>query len=296
MSRLAERGAVKGTRDCHRRLLRVLAAMNSDRLAAAYKAMPLPTAIVEWMDCLRKRSGWIPRTMVKYLASIAGALSALPLYRSGAPAINLNAYPEWRQSLLGAAKAAQRTLPKAPKGATKEDVAQAIRQEPKLYVKAALILSWVVAGRTGDVARLQKQHVVLREDGTVTVTWLETKTSSRTGPRSITTSMPPEWMPILRRWHEARNSWLFPANNLLNGEIRTALRRVSPVLECRSLRRGALETMALAGTPTETLLIFSGHTTERMLLVYLGWGRQHADRTSRTAAAGAALIPTSMTL
>jgi hypothetical protein len=38
------------------------------------------------------------------------------------------------------------------------------------------------------------------------------------------------------------------------------------------MRRGALVTMALAGTPVEVLLHLSGHTSVKSLRRYLGYG------------------------
>jgi hypothetical protein len=269
--------------------------MASDEKADAYLAMPMATSIIVWMDELRRRKTWAPRTLIKYLASTAGALASLPLYRAGACSIMLSQWPEWRQALLGAAKLAQRALPRAPQSATRAEVNQAIRAEVKLHVRTAMMIAWVVAGRTGDVSRLQKEHVIIHQGPTgptISVTWLETKTSTRTGPRSVTAAVPQEWISTLQRYLEQRNRWLFAKDRtILNTEIRVALRRINPRLECRSLRRGALETMARAGTPSAVILEFSGHTTEKMLRTYLGWGRHLSGVTAATTAASGALLP-----
>jgi hypothetical protein len=53
------------------------------------------------------------------------------------------------------------------------------------------------------------------------------------------------------------------------------LRRTAPGLECRSLRRGSLQTLAQMGLPTEVLLTFSGHRSAATLYRYLGWGSEH---------------------
>jgi integrase len=254
-----------------------------------YQAMVAPVAIVEWFDHLRKQKQWAARTMLKYMASTSGALSALPLYRKGAPSLNLNQFPEWRAALLGVAKLVRKTLPQAPRGATQAQVLQAIRIEVSLPVKAALVLAWVCAARTSDIWRLQKRHVTINTDGSLSITYLETKTAKATGPRSLTTTpLPAPWLALFRRWYEQRHAWLFPTGGL-NKEVRAALRRVDPLLECRSLRRGALQTMALAGVPANVLMEYSGHTTERMLRVYLGWGRLLRSVTTTTAAAGTTL-------
>jgi integrase len=284
LPRLVDSGAAAETRRTHRRMLATLL-----RMGDVYKAMSAPVAIVEWLDHLRKTKKWAARTMLKYMASTSGALSSLPLYRRGAVPFMLNHCPEWRAALLGAAKLVRKTLPKAPLGATRAQVVQAIQQEISLPVKAALILAWVCAARTSDIWRLQKRHVTINSNGSISLTYLETKTAKATGPRSLTTApLPTAWLEIFRRWYDQRNAWLFPEKGL-NVETRTALRRVDPRLECRSLRRGALSAMAEAGVPSSVLLEYSGHTSERMLRVYLGWGRLLRSVTKTTAEAGAAL-------
>ena len=61
-------------------------------------------------------------------------------------------------------------------------------------------------------------------------------------------------------------------------------------MEARSVRRGSLQTMALAGVPLETLILYSGHTNEKTLLRYLGWGHAAGARQRQMADAGAVLV------
>ena len=60
--------------------------------------------------------------------------------------------------------------------------------------------------------------------------------------------------------------------------IMLAIREVlqDPKATVRTIRRGALIAMALAGTPTETLMQLSGHTQVRTLRKYLGHGAHEA--------------------
>jgi integrase len=55
--------------------------------------------------------------------------------------------------------------------------------------------------------------------------------------------------------------------------IRDMINSVADELELRSIRRGGLTHMAEAGTPIPTILLFSKHADEKMLMRYLGWGR-----------------------
>ena len=54
--------------------------------------------------------------------------------------------------------------------------------------------------------------------------------------------------------------------------VLTALRRISSDLENRSLRRGALQALAISGVDEPTLLLFSGHVLVSTLRRYLAWG------------------------
>jgi hypothetical protein len=67
--------------------------------------------------------------------------------------------------------------------------------------------------------------------------------------------------------------------------VTAALRLGHMELEQRSLRRGALQTMADKGVSEEVMLQFSGHTTVAMLRRYLDWGRKGMDRAKGTRSA-----------
>jgi hypothetical protein len=98
-------------------------------------------------------------------------------------------------------------------------------------------------------------------------------------------------MALVRQWLEQRATsvWVFPTPDALGPQVRQALRAVDPALEQRSLRRGALLTMAAAGVSEAVLLEFSGHTTGRMLRRYLGFGASLAATGMQTLAAAALL-------
>jgi hypothetical protein len=64
-----------------------------------------------------------------------------------------------------------------------------------------------------------------------------------------------------------------------------------PTMEARSVRRGSLQAMAHNGVALDTLILFSGHTNEKTLLRYLGWGHSAGARQRLMAAAGSVLVP-----
>jgi hypothetical protein len=77
----------------------------------------------------------------------------------------------------------------------------------------------------------------------------------------------------------APNQFLFPPAAVHQPLMLAAIREAAPYDSLRSMRRGALQT--LATTPLqdqtlpsiETLLHFSGHTNARTLKRYLNWGK-----------------------
>lgn len=60
--------------------------------------------------------------------------------------------------------------------------------------------------------------------------------------------------------------------------IRDMLTSVNDRLELRSIRRGGLQRMAGSGVPISTVLHFSRHADEQMLMRYLSWGAHAAER------------------
>ena len=63
---------------------------------------------------------------------------------------------------------------------------------------------------------------------------------------------------------------MFP-RRLTGATLKLALRTVSPLLEQRSIRRGALQLMASNNTDETTLMRFSGHRRVETLRRYLNW-------------------------
>jgi integrase len=192
-----------------------------------------------------------------------------------------------------AARKVRSEVPRQPHPALKEQVIQAIALETSLPVRVALALAWHAAGRVGDILRLRTADVVVAQAG-VTITYRVHKTLLSRGVYSPPPlKLPPQQLALLNRWLEERKrghqQYLFPSPERLGPQVKVALRRVSPTLEQRSLRRGALLHMAKTGVPATVLMEYSGHTTERMLRRYLSWGADLRDRANQAQAAAAAL-------
>ncbi len=125
----------------------------------------------------------------------------------------------------------------------------------------------------GCVLQLDASDVVLRPDLSLSVRFRRGKGARVRGPYTVHTA--PLSAPNaarLRRWIDQRRSRLF-GRETTGPQVRDALRRVHPALEQRSLRRGALQTLALSpGITDEVLMLYSGHTQVATLRRYLSWG------------------------
>jgi integrase len=280
---MAAKGLVKTTRLEHERMLRRLAAMPAD-----LQPLPLGKALVELFTRERRQRRWRWTTTLKYLASCQGACALLPLYREGAPPMRLSPDPVWSQAMRAAGIAARQELPRQPTPAHWTNVVQAIQQESSLACQTAILLSWFTAARCGCVLQLHSQDVELTPQGLV-VRFRRGKSARVRGPYTVHTPPLPEPIAdIVRRWLEERaGRTLFPSTTGV--DIKIALRRSHPELEQRSLRRGALQTLACApGITDELLMEFSGHTRVATLRRYLNWGKAapHLQQEMRRAAGG----------
>ena len=285
-SKLIEAGVNKETRATHRRLLKTLSSMT-----APYRAMHISTAISEWLEHRRKQCHWRQVTRMKYMCSTQGAIASLPLYKHGALPIQISSCPSWRAAMRTCARAARTEIPRQPMPATFAAVCKAAALEPQLQVRVAMLIAWMVAGRVGDCLRLLTKDVTM-SNNCLTITYRHHKTNNHKGPYSVTSApLAPDHASLVQRWLGNRRSstFLFPQPKPTGVAVRVALRRADAKLEQRSLRRGALLTMAAAGVCEATLMEFSGHTTVAMLRRYLAWGTAAKHTTDATRAAAAAL-------
>jgi len=267
MPRLAAEGLVATTRAEHLRTLRLLSDM-PPRL----QNLPLSAAIITFVTSLASSRRWRHTTRLKKLATAQGALTLLPLYRT-APAITLSTCPTWRQAMRAAGIKAREELPRQPKPATAAEVTQAIAKEPSLPTAAAIIVAWHTAARVGCVLQLDAEDVLLNSDRSISVRFRRGKSVRARGPYTVHTGpLPRQHFDRLLRWHARRRHSLFKTSTT-GAEVRTALRRINPELEQRSLRRGSLQALAQSPNITdEVLMLFSGHTQVSTLRRYLSWG------------------------
>ena len=286
---LASDGLVKSTRLEHMRMLAKLPTL----ITPALSQLPLTSALVTALLRERQKRKWKWSTTVKYLATVHGATALLPLYRATPFPIRLGVCPVWNQSLRAAAQRARQELPRQPAAITWRELQPVLSSLPDTPVFVALLLGWFSAARLGCILQLSRADLTLhKETRTVDIRFRRGKGARARGPYTVCTPPIPEKLwGRFERYVESRNSWIFPTATT-GSHLKEALRLAGPQFEQRSIRRGALQSLAQAPNMTdEILMLFSGHTQVRTLRRYLSWGtRATHTATHMRQAAGSALV------
>lgn len=160
--------------------------------------------------------------------------------------------------------------------------------------RCAVALQWYTAARVGDILHLRQKSINwagLEPDDNnlvpLSVAISEGKVVRARGPYTIHTAIPLAYAQILDS-HLSRlpagdpEAQLFPttlrAASFQTALIRNALKTAgNDKYNTRSIRRGALQTMARNNVPHDTLMVYSGHKSVDTLLRYLDWGRQSGE-------------------
>ena len=257
-------------------------------LNARLLTMPMIPALLEIINTRRRKRGWRWTSTLRTMAELAGALRYLPVSQ-GIASVTLSDHVDWLAAIRGVAGKAKSERPRVPKAATAVQVLGAIRAEPRREVRLLLAATWLCTGRTGDCRLLSPEDTALHDEQ-FTVTFRDGKTISRRGPFSLHTEFPAGWRQELGI-ADGDVSWVGLLKKASVHDVLLALRRIDPTLENRSIRRGALQTLALSGTPEDVLLLFSGHTSFATLRRYLGWGAIGSEKKSTMTSAAKALAP-----
>jgi integrase len=162
-------------------------------------------------------------------------------------------------------------FPKAMSYAEAEQVMQRLNGPLKRWLRQYFLLWWITAARPGDAALLKWDNIMLNGN-TVSVKFVEGKGVTIRGPYTVHTFCPDVWMEDLLNAHRA--SLVVPTliREVIREQILKEMKKVNGLFEARSVRRGALQTLAMTGATDETLLSFSGHKSAAMLYRYLDWG------------------------
>jgi len=198
-----------------------------------------------------------------------------------------------------------------PMAATPEQVAAAAHILPPGHpLRLILLLSFHMAQRCADIIRLQVAEICVM--GTLTrFKFMEGKVVPSIGPYSIhmETHHPvtQELLAFVNTRNINKKKYLFLNQNtedttdatstkqrtLLGVQIKDLLRKINTNLEQRSLRRGALQHMAMTGMTIRQLLYYSKHRSEEMLMRYLDWGTFNLEMATQAVVNARTLVVTS---
>ena len=272
------------TAKSHRRALRWIAANLSPGPSSVDVALPRVVA-----ERAASRN-WAPTTWLTHLNNLHGALACIFLYRKEQLHVSMTNCPNWRNAVKSTQHLKPLHKPNQPKAATEQQVMDAMAKEPRPEVRAAIEVAWLTAARGGDVRQLLAQDFtfpVPKTAGavpTMVVTFRRGKTAKR-DQYSVGAPLPSKATRDFLAQRQMEGSWAFPG--MLGKDLMLALRRVDPLLEQRSLRRGRLQHLAHKGWSDDQLIEVSRHASIPMLRRYLDMGVVSA--TTRTTAERAAM-------
>lgn len=288
---LSWKGLSAPTRSSHMRMLGLVrvSLVQMPDLAS----LPIPMVCQRVMARTSEALRWKPSTALKNAATLQGAMSRLDQYTTNhMRPIKLSEFSLWADFLRYLTKQDRMHAARIPRAATTEEIRILVARFIKDGRHAMAVLAifcWTHAARPGDVWKLLREDVTVTAER-VTITWRRGKVVSSRGPYS-TFAVPGEYVDFLLSFLHS----LAPKDPIFTGPWRTnnllrALRTVSPTLELRSLRRGALQTLAACGISEDLLMIFSGHASVTTLRRYLGW-RPAEEIATRCQEAAQALLP-----
>ena len=265
----------------------------------AWASAPLEALLIRLLSHKASTRGWQPQTTFREACNLCGALSNLPLYSDVPHPVQLRNSAEWRAALTSWQLASQQHQPTNQAAVSRENVLAAMEQAPHEETAMTLLLMWLTAARPGCVLQLRARDLELQSDGALAVHFNAGKGVLFRGPYTVHTAVPPQLrrpFAAYLRQQQMAGGLFHPATEELplcqrHAALLSAIRASDAELNLRAMRRGALQTMALAGESAATLMQFSGHTNERTLKRYLDWGRLFGVEMAAGSAAALHLAP-----
>ena len=247
-----------------------------------WASLPLADFLIRLLCCKAVRQQWQPQTLFREACNISGMFSNLPVYTDATHPVQLRNSAEWRAAMDTWSLQAQQGQPSHLTAVSRDELFAALVNTPEDTIRIALLMMWLTAARPGCTLQLRPDDVEMDPTGAMTVRFASGKGVRFRGPYTVHTKVPPDLVPevafYLATMRQARAPLLFPATadcpmNKRMPRLLAALRTANPSLNLRAMRRGSLQTMALAGTPADVLMTYSGHTNVGTLKRYLDWGR-----------------------
>ena len=248
---------------------------------------PTPKDALNFLEDESTKKQWLPSTLKTNCGTLIGAMRRAHLY--GWSSMDLIKDPEFRDASKRMEMLSHNMTVRFPKTTTPGIIHQAIKVALRtdIHLGIAIILSWASCARVGCTLQLNKSNLYWNTKiatDAIQITFTRGKTVNRTGPYTIPTRLG-RYNALMKSHIE--NNPLFPEltehqRRSMGTHVKNTLRQVDPELEQRSLRRTALQTMALSGVDKDVLLQFSRHADNAMLMRYLGWGKYYT-KGSQTA-------------
>lgn len=189
-----------------------------------------------------------------------------------------------QQEALGRKRGVQRAIPIDKK--TIYEIIEQLRSRNQRRAALFMELLWLCAARGTSILSLQQPNVHMNHHTfdthqTVSLLFTEGKTVKSTGAYTLHIAISALTAAALLKYLAK------PAKKTQRIFSRSDMKQVSASLkeaglEMRSVRRGALQTMARAGASPATLLLFSRHTETKGLYAYLGDGLECRWEASQT--------------
>ena len=242
---------------------------------------------------------WRWSTTRTVLGTIMGAVPRAQMYRVRCrlPKDRGPAFKDYVRSVENGVMAEVSTLNQATP-ASPEVILKIVRECFRLglvELGVYIIVMWACAARPEDTMKLQPPNVDVRPDGRCRARWVEGKgVVMRRQPYTVHTVIPTEFVERVRGFLFTRHGLPRLFNDAtLRQQLTKMLKSVDPSYTLYSIRRGAAITLATAGTPLPTIMLFTGHTSAAMCLRYLSWGwfEGHAAAECATAALSLWCVP-----
>lgn len=231
---------------------------------------PLANALVKALGVIRAKRHWRASTLLTMAASLQSLLARLDVYAPGLANIKLRMTGVWTDAMRLWSKQVnvQEKNQSQPLQAERvEAMIEQLLQNRQRSAAMLLVVSWSHAARVRNTLTLKPVNFKTGDKDKnqhQSITWTNAKTTAKVGPYT-TFSTYGAYQYLVQECIEQGCPW--------TTRDALAIRKLlDDGMDLRSIRRGALQAMAAQKTPPEVLRTFSGHASEKSLLIYLGHG------------------------
>ena len=273
------------------------------KMLALCRAATSPESLIATIEGARKSKKWKYSTTATYIGALYGAVKN-PFVNPSDSIVSFVTSAKFSKYHAVIRRKLLTEEVNFPKAANAQQINSVVSNERHAAsTRMAILLAWSLAGRVSDILKIRTHLVNIKRSSqadlaTVLVKFVDGKgVNARKQPFTVATTVPRTLATTLHRFVAERllkgNKFLWSEKDR-NREMRAMRAVLKPrALELRSMRRGALQTMALAKAEPTTLRYFSHHSTDAMLDRYLGWGWFNVHKHSQTIESSAALWPAS---